>query len=332
MLAWAAWTSERGTFVKLVKAFEKEFGIPVKSSRAGTTDQVDRVLAERRAGVYTMDLVIGGGGTFTKSLLPSGVLAPLKPLLFHPEVAPDSLWKAGRHLYIDPGQQYVLIIGARNAPVGISINTKLVRPGEIKSFGDLLNPKWRGRIVAYHPIATRQEVTYGQVYYDKKAGPEFLRRLFSEAKLKYVTTVREFSEGLAGGAHAIGFLEGAAQREIREMKREGLPVSLFFSQDVGRDVAVANPGGSIMGVFGKAPHPNALKLFVNWLLTREVQQQFNRVDGDYESLRADVSNDSVVPELRLPKNFYIPESDPEFPEKELQANNFVRKLVVELGL
>jgi ABC-type Fe3+ transport system substrate-binding protein len=332
MLGWAAWTSESGTFIKLVKAFEKEFGILVKSSRGSTTDQVERVLAERRAGVYTMDVVIGGGGTFTKNLIPSGVLAPIKPLLFHPEVVKESLWKSGRHLYMDPGQQYVLIIGARNAPVGISINTKLVRPGEIKSFWDLLNPKWRGRIVAYHPIATRQEVTYSQVYHDKKSGPEFLRRLFSEAKLNYVTTVREFSEGLAGGARAVGFLEGAAQREIREMKRQGLPVNLFFSYDIGRDIALANPGGSIMGVFGKAPHPNALRLFVNWLLTREVQLQFNRVDGDYESLRADVSNDAVVPELRLPKNFYIPEADPQFPEKESQANNFVRKLVVELGL
>lgn len=332
MLAWVAWTSDTGTFRKLVKEFEKEFGIGVKTSRAGTGDQVQRVLAERRAGLYSMDIVIGGGGTFTKSLLPSNVLAPVQPLLFHPEVSEPSFWKAGRHLYMDPDQQYVLIIGARNAPVGISINTKLVRSGEIKSFWDLLNPKWRGRIVAYHPIATRQEVTYGQVYHDKTSGPEFLRRLFREAKLHYVTTVREFSEGLASGAYAVGFLEGAAQREIREMKREGLPVDLFFSKDIGKDVAIANPGGSILGIFNRSPHPHASKLFVNWLLTREVQLKFNQVDGDYESLRADVPNDAVVPELRLPKNFYIPESDPEFSQKELEANNFVRKLVAELGL
>jgi ABC-type Fe3+ transport system substrate-binding protein len=109
---------------------------------------------------------------------------------------------------------------------------------------------------------------------------------------------------------------------------------MFMGQDVGMKVAVASPGGaSIFAAVNKAANPNTQKLFANWLLTRRVQLLFNRHgEGEYESLRADVPNDDVSPLYRIPKNFYLPEADPESQKKEEIAVKFIRQLINELGL
>lgn len=314
-------------------AFEKEFGIKVLTSRGTGAAQAERVLAERRARIYNSDIFIGGAATFG-TLLSAKALDPIKPLLFHPEVVDRSLWKGGVHRYLDAAQEFVFIYGARNAPIGISINTQLVRPGEIKSFWDLMNPKWKGKVVAYQPRTAQAGVTYSQVYWNKDLGPEFLRRIYSWDGIRFVTTTREFSDGLAAGAYAIGFLEGPAQREIRSLESQGLPVKMLMGQDVGVKVPSASPGGaSTFAVVNRAANPNARKLFVNWLLMRRVQHLFNRHgEGEYESLRADVPNDDVQPLYRIPKNFYLAEADPESQKKEEIAVKFVRQLINELGL
>jgi len=56
----------------------------------------------------------------------------------------------GKLHYVDPENQYLLNINGENRMV-VAFNTKLVNPAEIKSYWDLLNPKWKGKIVAYDP-------------------------------------------------------------------------------------------------------------------------------------------------------------------------------------
>jgi iron(III) transport system substrate-binding protein len=283
-----------------------------------------------------VDIVVGGARTYTDTLLPAKALDPIKPMLFHPEVVDESLWKGGIHRYGDPEKRYVFIFASRNAPIGININTKLVRPGEIKSFWNLFDPKWKGKIVAIQPRVGG--ITWGWIYYHKGLGPEFLSRIYSEGVLSFVATGREFADGLAVGAYAIGFLQGTGATDLLQLQQRGMPIKLFTAHDLpDLGVGRAGPGGSgMIGVVNRPPHPNAQKLFVNWLLTREAQLYFNKElpDGsppEYESLRLDVPNDRVVPEYRLTPNFYIPEADPDFVEKENTAVKFVHQVLDKLG-
>ncbi len=155
--------------------------------------------------------------------------------------------------------------------------------------------------------------------------------------MAYVTTTREFADGLASGAYAIGFLEGGAQRDLREIEGEGLPVRILTARDIG-GVALASPGGSgLLGVVSRPANPNAQKLFVNWFLSKEGQLSFNNArlrgqGGDYESFRADIPNDGVLPEWRLPENFVLPVADPDFARKEEVALGFILQLTDKLGL
>ena len=325
------WQREEN-FRPLLRAFEEEFGIKIELGRGRGSQQAERVVTERRGGLYNVDVALGGFNTYDRYLVPAAALEPIKRLLFHPKVVDKSLWHGGVHRYLYGGES-VFIIGARAAPAGISINTNLVRPGEIKSHMDLLDPKWKGKIVSYHPRDMGLS-TLGVMLADEDLGPEFIRRIFSEAKMHYVTTRREFADGLALGAYAIGFQEEGAQRDIRVLADEGEPVKMLMGgTDIKMKVPGASPGGALLGALSRPPHPNAQKLFVNWLLTPKAQLLFNRNRArDYQSFRADVPNNDVLPEFRLPENFYIQEADPELPKKIEAARVFMKQLFKKLGL
>src|ERR1051325_1749680 len=66
-----------------------------------------RIIAERRAGKYLVDLFIGGKGTAYSVLYPAKALAPIQPLLALPEVADPSKWWQGRHRNVDAEQKYI---------------------------------------------------------------------------------------------------------------------------------------------------------------------------------------------------------------------------------
>jgi iron(III) transport system substrate-binding protein len=283
-----------------------------------------------------MDIVVSGQRGILGTLYPAGALQSIKDLIFHPEVVDKSLWRNGIHRWGDPQGQYVFIHAARSSPIGIAINTKLVQRGEIKSFWDLLKPKWKGKIVSVHPRVGG--VSYNLIYENKELGPEYLRRIYSEGALSYVATAREYADGLALGAFAIGFLLGSVQHELNQMIDKGMPVAMLSAQDVGMEVAHGTIGGTgLLAAVTRAANPNAQKLFVNWYLTREGQRLLNKggineAGGEYQSLRADVPNDDILPHFRLPENFRLPEAEPDFVEREAKAYGYVIELADKLGL
>jgi len=148
----------------------------------GATGQ--RVVTERRAQRYIQDIYIGGGITPVALLYPNKAFVPLRPNLILPDVLDQSKWWKGKHHYGDPELKYVFFFEgtARSGP--ISYNTKLVNPDEIKSFWDLLKPKWKGKIVSYDPTRPGTAGAGARFFYHK-LGPEFLSQLYGET----VTTV-----------------------------------------------------------------------------------------------------------------------------------------------
>lgn len=104
-----------------------------------------RILAERRAGKYLADIIIGGSST-PLTLYRANALDPIKQALILPEVVDESKWWEGRHRYIDPEGKYIFMYIGHPQRGSISYNARLVNPDEVKSFWDFLNPKWKGKI------------------------------------------------------------------------------------------------------------------------------------------------------------------------------------------
>jgi iron(III) transport system substrate-binding protein len=243
-------------------------------------DHAQRIVAERRAGKYLADLLMGGSSSF--AAFAPGTLEPLKPLLILPEVADASGWLDGKFYFADSGNAALIISGEIGTRRG-SYNTKLVDPKEIQSWWDLLQPRWKGRLGSFDPrVAGGGGETFMFFYYTPSLGHKFITRFLAETDLVLTRDLQQGTDWLAHGK--IHFYIGSGQ-PIMKAKKQGLPVDLMPHPMKEGDIM--GGGSCCMAVMNRAPHPNATKLFVNWVLSREGQSAWQKYT-EVNSLRMDI--------------------------------------------
>jgi iron(III) transport system substrate-binding protein len=251
----------------LPSAFKARYGITLEYLSARSTDSAARLRAERSAGVYTADAAIAGIQTMATVLHREKMLDPLKPALMLPEVVDGSKWKRGSLWFMDPEQQYVLrLFNTLNEL--FTINTSLVKPADLHSIHQLLEPQWKGKISFMDPTisgtgsndAARLHVQLGE---------GFVKRLFIDQKMVISRDRRQLTTWLARGTYPISF--GAENGELERLKKEGFPVLAVYGLD---DLPGTLSGGDQVALFNNAPHPNAAKVFVNWIATKEGSEIF----------------------------------------------------------
>lgn len=297
--------------VETVQAFEKSYPkIKVNQLRARGSDLGPRIMAERRAEKYLVDVFTGGKGTAHATLYIGKTLEPIKPLLILPEVLDETKWWQGRHKYVDPEAKYIFVFVGNGGGVNINYNKQLVNPKEFNSYWDLLNPKWKGKIVATDPRTRGMDTPVLFFYYNSKLGPEFMRRLYGEMDVTIARDYRQPVDWLATGKFAVCM--PCNSRETKNAIKQGLPIGQIVELKEG---GTMTSGGGTISLIDKAPHPNAAKLFVNWLLSREGQLEFQRRNGS-DSLRVDIPKQNVLPEnRRLDGVDYFDGDDPKFSDR-----------------
>ena len=269
-------------------------------------DVAKRFMSERRAEKHLADLYVNGMTTGYNVFYKAKALDPIPPLLVLPEVTDVSKWWRGKLHYVDPENQYLLNINGENRMV-VAFNTKLVNPAEIKSYWDLLNPKWKGKIVAYDPTLGGSGDAMRFFYHSKSLGPEFIRRILTETDIVISTDTRQMGDWLAGGKFAFSIFGPVSRMDLDLMQIQGLPVG-WFKPDQLKEGTYITAGSGGVALINKAPHPNAAKVGLNWLLSREGQIAYQRIftegnDGP-DSLRIDIPKDKV------PRGNRRPEADP----------------------
>ena len=306
-----------------IPAFEAEFGIKWINSTGSSRQNWDKVQTERAAGKYELDVWTGGLRTSNSRLLPGGALAELKPLLFHPEVIDESLWFGGAHFWADfefapdatTNLNRVFAYGGSASLAEITYNTDLLDPNEIQSYQDLLDPKWKGQIIARDPrLAGSSQST--ALYY-LLMGEDFLRSLLTEQDIVIVDDALQAANQLALGKYAMCLF--ACGTEVREAQEQGLPVASEFPNSLEEGSRISTGGNTFMAV-ANPPHPNAQKLFANWFLSKAGQTIWQEVTHDH-SLRTDIGTNGVDAEniREEGKTYLMFERDPDFQAK-LQAS------------
>jgi iron(III) transport system substrate-binding protein len=280
--------------------FEKKFPeikLTQILTRGGAAAE-QRLMAERRAGVYVADIVHLGAGSGS-ALASAGALDPLASYMILPEVLDQSKWFEGRHYFADKDRKHVFKY-ASNPGADISYNTKLVDPDGIKSYWDILDAKWKRKIVTYDPGA-RGSRLFSYFYYNPELGPRYLRRLFGEMELTASRDRRQMTDWLANGKFAIALRTAPDASTLDDAKAQGLPVNWFTPEHFKEAVAISG-GPAHVAVVNRSPHPNAAKLFINWFLSREGQlmvQNTAAKHGDgVDSLRIDIPKDMIPPGYR----------------------------------
>lgn len=276
------------------EAFQKKFPKIKVNTVVGRGFQLgQRIMTERRAEKYIIDFCLTGNITPVTVFHKAKILEPVKPLLVLPEVVNESLWFEGKHHYYDPESRYIFAFEGTPRSGELTYNTKLVNPNDIRSFWNLLDPKWKGKIVTIDPLVAGP-INSAQIlfYRHPELGPEFLKRLYGETNMAIVRSDEQLMDWLSTGKHALGF--GA--RDVDKAMAQGLPINAFLPNHMKEGSSLATYNGTI-SYFNRAPHPNAAKVAINWLLSKEGQStwlDFNaKSAGQYDSLREDISKEKV---------------------------------------
>jgi ABC-type Fe3+ transport system substrate-binding protein len=250
--------------------FPKRYGIGVEFVPARGGNIIRRMVDESKAGVQYFDIHIGGTESIITGLLPENVLEPVEPFFVLPEVRDPKQWWGG-HIWADNAKRFLYPFAAYQT-VSLWSNSDEYRPSEFRGFDDLLNPKLQNKIGISDPRTPGSGSSMWS-YINYVKGEEYLKRLVAQ-KLFVTRDLRLLAENLAKGKIAV--TSGIAYSEFLPFIKAGLPVTplplpkegLYVSGGYGHLTILKNP-----------PHPNATKVFVNWLLGRDGQEVFSRAMG-----------------------------------------------------
>ena len=298
-----------GTY-EIFQSFQKkypEIKFVSVTGPSGPSGISSRILMEQRSGKFLGDLYILGATTGYMVLYKGNAFAPVTPTFILPEIKDQSKWFGGRHKYIDERGQYIFsFMGDLAAYYGY--NSDLVDPSELKSYWDLLNPKWKGKIIALDPtwggpIASPLRF----IYYHPDLGPKYLKRLLTEMEITPSRRTRQITDWLARGKFALSVFAGIRRTGLDVAKSQGLPVDWFGPRAFKEGAIISAGSGNIM-LFRNAPHPNAARVAINWLLSREGQKVHQKVRGS-DSRRIDIPKDDVKSYNRRVKGIRAFETD-----------------------
>jgi len=251
---------------KALDAFESAFGITVEhQAEASASIWVPKMQKEREAGVYSFDVVVVPPNSALLRLKPQGAWDPIRPALFRPDVTDDKAWRDGfdgQFMDVDKQLAFSYEYDVNHA---ISIDTNQVQPDEIKTVKDLLNPKWKGRMMF-------SDVRVGSTYLAMTAirdqfpdGDAMVRTLLVDQQPVFVRDARQRAEAVVRGTFPV--VLGAAPAALKEFRDAGVAGHVKYL-DIPEIDIIFNYS---VFLYNKAPHPNARKLFANWLLTKEGQ-------------------------------------------------------------
>ena len=275
------------------KAYPK---IKVTSVTGSGTQLAPRIVAERRGEKYLADVYSGGGTSLYQNLYLGKMLDPIKSALILPEVVDPSKWWEGKQKYVDREGRYIIVYEG-NVAAGASpaYNTNLINPKDYRSFWDFLNPKLKGKIVSPDIRRVRgfgPSMQY--LYYHADLGPEFLRRFYGEMDVTLTADLRQALDWLAVGKFSLSMPTQGSY--TAKAKMQGLPVDEFDPHHFKEGASLSVAFGQL-ALMNRGPHPNAAKVFVNWLLSREGQSAFQRIistPGEAKnSRRIDVPKDHI---------------------------------------
>jgi iron(III) transport system substrate-binding protein len=230
---------------KIAEEFEKKYGIATRVLDGRASEINERIRTEQSAGRNIGDVAFGGMTSLSVHEA-QGFLQSHGPLPNSANVAAP---------LTDDGTITPACVGN----FAIMVNNRLVRPGEITSWKDLTDPKWKGKILSDDPRAAGAgegwfEVTYnhfGRGFHEKMAAqrPVF-SRVFAESERR-----------VARGEYPIYLPFNISQTP----KLKGLPVNPVIPAEGVPYVAFE------AAMLKRAPHPDASRLFVNYLLDVEPQ-------------------------------------------------------------
>ncbi|HLY66845.1 MAG TPA: extracellular solute-binding protein [Chloroflexota bacterium] len=271
----------------LYESFQSTFGIQVEElPLGGRPDLVSRIGSERSAGQFLWDVVVHSPGTLFDAAKPIGALDPLPPALFLPDAIDDSKWRGGfgaGWYDLDKSLAYSFVGYVYWTAY---VNRQLVPQEQLSKIDQLWDPKWKGKIAIQDPRASGAGSSALAVWLAAK-GEDKLRQFLTDQQPVPTLDKRQLAEWVLRGNYPIAI--GISESQMSELERQGLDISQVQPiSDTDKAAAGLSAGSGAVGLINRAPHPNAAKLFANWLLTHDAQALYAKQTG-FNVRRTDVA-------------------------------------------
>jgi iron(III) transport system substrate-binding protein len=248
-------------------AFTRRYGIGLEFVSARSNVSIEKIISEAKAGIQYVDLHIGGAESAVTGLLAEKALDPVEPYFVLPQIKDPKQWWGG-HMWVDNAKRFIYAFAAYQT-VSLWCNPNEYKPAEFQSFDDLLNPKLQGKIGISDPRTPGSSNSMWSHMLSVK-GEEYLKNLVGQ-KLFVLRDLRLLGEHLSSGKIAVAL--GIGYSELLPFIKAGLPVAALPYPKEGLYTTGGN--GHLMVIKNPA-HPNAAKVFANWLLGRDGQEIFTR--------------------------------------------------------
>jgi iron(III) transport system substrate-binding protein len=278
---------------EIIPKFTSRFGIQVEFIAGRAVQYIAKVQTERSAGIYSVDLFMTGVDSTVNTLYPEKIIDPLRPLMILPEVVDGAKWKTGKLWFIDPEERYVLRV-FRSVNGMLFYNAEHAKAEELRSAKDLLNPKWRGKISTDDPMVNGAGAANAAMLYSE-LGADFVKRLYIDQKMVFSRERRQYTDWLARGTYPICL--SCREDDLKSLRKDGYKLSEVFElSDVSTRV---NGSPWLLTYANKAPHPNAARVFANWIASKEGLEIYSRGYGA-ATLRTDV-DESFLDRATVPR-------------------------------
>jgi ABC-type Fe3+ transport system substrate-binding protein len=280
----------------LTVGFQKRYPqIQAEVSAMTGNQMATKLITELNAGMYLADLIITGTTTALEVLLPANAVVPASPFLAGPNARDASGWRRGKFSFGDDAGRYNLVFSVYvKAP--FIYNPNLVSAQDFKSWKDLLGPKWKGKMVMRDPTGAGGGLGVATFWYTHEAlGKEYIRQFFTQ-DVAIARDDRQILDFAAKGKYPIAI--GPSDTLTNEFVGKGLPLKHMNPENLREGTYITAGNGSFV-IVRNAPHPNALKVYLDYLLSKDGQLEWSKVAG-FASLRGDVPRDHV-PDILVPK-------------------------------
>ena len=238
---------ENAAMDPITEAFEKKTGIKVEYFRASATKAMERALTELRAGKAIFDVMVNNSGT---------IEIMRKENIFAKYISPSAAGFPKDEIDPQLGPAY------RHTPIGIIYNKSAIGAADApKSLEDLVNPKYRGKVVMPDPTqhtTTMQWLASLYKIMGKEKADKFIRDL-GASKPILAESFAPSAERVSTGETPIAI---SLVRYVVTFAETGAPVDYVR---LGKMLST----GQYLALSNKAPRPSAGKAFIDYFLTAE---------------------------------------------------------------
>ena len=298
--------------IAVAKAFKQKYGIDVEILTGMATALNERILTEQRMKTVVADIQDSNSSN-TGNLKDAGATVGSSEL---PALRQSGVWRV--EPWASDPEKHIMIHTL--AYYTSFINTDVVKASdEPKSFRELTQPKWRGKVIQTDPRIVSGSGNFFTTLLQRKLMDQETVRAIGTNNVNYVTTDQESRTGLIQGRYSLILMVSPGSFATALKEGITLPVKpLAFEEGT----LVTNRA---MTAIKGSPHPNAAKLLMDWLLTLEGQTVFLQAVG-LPPVRSDVP-DFTPPAMRFtPVKVIAPTLEEEKENLRMFRENYLAKL------